>query len=184
MKKLLFIFLAMFSVTILLANNQKVESRPVLFLDSWALYDNRRTNDDKYMVFELQAAHEKNQLIFKEWDVKQACLHSLLKETTDVAKREKIYKDLAAVNEYYSSIQNKEFCEVRDRVCKRITELCEQYAKEMDACMVIDPRTSPFPLYIDPVYDITAKVLDQLNKEYLEKNSSQSAKQPCICQLS
>ena len=147
-------------------NNCELGARPVLFLDSWALY--QPNTNEKYLVLELQEAHEKNQLIFKEWREKRELLYSILKQTTDVSTKEIISKEINAINKHYSSIENKEFCLIRDRVCKRITELCEQYAKEIGACMVIDPRTSPYPLYMDSTYDITTKILNQLNKEYLK----------------
>lgn len=64
-----------------------------------------------------------------------------------------------------------------DKIYTSITEFLEKYSKEKDYKLVLTySKANPTVLYIDPSFDITNQVIDELNAEYKKNKDKESKK--------
>ncbi len=151
-------------------NNHKLEVRPTLFLNATLFYwENHETG--KHKVDELREAAEADKQLRKQFQKERERIAERFNvhKAKNEMDREK-QKAYTVAMEEISKRENEsicKFCKTRDRIGKRVQELSEEYAKTMWACAVIDYIPGYCGrLYIDPAYDITERILEQLNKEY------------------
>ncbi len=170
MKKILLsLFMVMFSANVFSMNNQKLEARPVLFIESRVIFYEGR-------ILELKDASEKSRREEEHYDQELIKLRGAVKHVGNESDEERREKDSIYSAELDRLNLLKHQCgerleRVGERIKKRVIELSKEYAKEIGACGVIEAQSHSFPLYyIDPAYNITARVLEQLNREYSERS--------------
>ena len=180
MKKIILISLffigTSFFTNISCINAAPLVAKPVVYLRLQSLFEPEK---NEYKIIELKKIYQKREQADSLGRQKLEVYHALLSSVAQALKNgliekdkadfesEKLQENMRKIQDEYA-VNSNEFSQEREVLYDKVAKKAEEIAKELGACAVVNPYQYYIETWIDPSYDITDRVLQEINKEYSE----------------